>query len=50
MDNLLVTITRTDLKVHFEGVSKDNPDISVPLTLHRPSERERALRGSRCCS
>jgi len=36
MDNLLVTIKRTDLKVHFEGVSKDNPDVSVPFDFSPP--------------
>lgn len=36
MDNLFVTVTRTDLKVHFEGVSKDNEDFSVPFDFTPP--------------
>ncbi len=36
MENLLVTITRTDRKVHFEGVSNDNPDIAVPFDFAPP--------------
>ncbi|MPM14048.1 hypothetical protein SDC9_60408 [bioreactor metagenome] len=36
MDNLLVTVTRTDLKLHFEGVSKDNEDFSVPFDFAPP--------------
>jgi putative redox protein len=36
MENLLVTITRTDQKVHLEGVSKDNPDTKIPFDFAPP--------------
>ena len=31
MDNLVIKLKRTDQKVHFEGVSNLNPDLSMPM-------------------
>lgn len=36
MSNLLVEIKRTNRKVHFEGVSADNPNITIPFDFSPP--------------
>lgn len=36
MSNLLVEIKRTNQKVHFEGVSADNPAITIPFDFTPP--------------
>jgi len=36
MENLVVELKRTDRKVHFECVSTQHPDISVPLDYTPP--------------
>ena len=36
MANLVVEIKRTNQKVHFEGVSADNPGISIPFDFTPP--------------
>ncbi len=36
MSNLLVEIKRTNQKVHFEGVSADNQDITIPFDFTPP--------------
>jgi Predicted redox protein, regulator of disulfide bond formation len=36
MANLSVEIKRTNQKVHFEGVSKDNPGVSIPFDFAPP--------------
>jgi len=36
MENLVVEIKRTNQKVHFEGVSTSNPDITIPFDFTPP--------------
>lgn len=36
MGNLAVKVTRTDNKVHFEGVSETNPGITIPFDYAPP--------------
>lgn len=36
MTNLTVSVKRTNQKLHFEGVSVNNPDISIPFDFTPP--------------
>ena len=36
MENLVVSVTRTDSKVHFEAVSATNPGIEIPFDFAPP--------------
>jgi len=45
MDNLTVTLTRVGQKVHFEAVSGDHPDLTIPFDYVPPIGEGNGLAG-----
>lgn len=49
MDNLRVNLKRVGQKVHFETVSQDHPDLSIPFDYVPRSARTTVLPGWKRC-